>query len=341
MEQSLAADKSPSNPNSPLPSRTNKAFYKFGAKRQKQDFTPSESTDPLLLSYHKNYEGEALPGESEDVFEMQDDKKKKKKSFLRKVSKLGRAQSNPADKARSSDSDDKVQAFTTDSFSKIGTWLCKPSSASRAAAKSMDDLSAIPETNTNNNNTTGHLPPQNISHTKVWGYNKKLKEKKSQASLQVDQPQVIKSAPSTPEKRRKKHPSMPNFSVTNQPKLIVNQGAAIVESDQGVVPECTIKRRSSNATKQNFQERHRSFDQNDLKILTAIRAANSSIVRANSLNYGDKSNPYAARYRQQYPITSPLGSQPSFFSSSTIDSQDSLNAVSQYTSHGLLIMVSY
>jgi len=335
LEQSLAlstTDKSPSNPNSPMPSRTNKVFQKFGIKRQKQDSSPSESTDPLLLSYNKSYEGEAPLGESEDAFEMQDDKKKKKRSFLRKVSKFGRAQSNPADKARSSDSDDKVQAFTTDSFNTIDAWpYNKPSSASRTAAKSMDDLSAIPETNTNNNNTARHLPSQNISHTRsLWGFNKKLKEKKSEASLQVDQSQVIiKSAPSTPEKHRKKHSSMPSFNGTARTKLAINPDATIVESNQVAIPECTTKRRSSDATKHNLQERHRSFDQDDLKVINSIRAANSNVARASSLNYGDKPNHYAAQYKQQYPIVSPLGSQPSFFSSSTIDSQDSLNAVSQ------------
>ena len=341
MEQSLniVNNKIPSNPNSPMTSRANKPFYKFGARRQKHDASSSESTDPLLLSYNKSHEGEALPGEIEDVFEtMQDDKKKKhkKRSFLRKVSKLGRMQSNPADsKSRSSDSDaDKIQtSFTTENLSQAASWPYKPSSGSRTAAKSMDDLSAIPETNTNNNNTTECSPPLHTSPHKLWGFGKKLKEKKLQATLQAGEPQaIIKSAPSTPEKHRKKHSSMPSFNVTGQTKVTINPSATITESDQGVVPECTVKRRLSDATK---QERHRSLDQNDMKILNASvpavnRPKNSNVVRASSLNYGDKPNPYAARYRPQpqYPTTSPLGSQPSFLSSSTMDSQDSLNAVS-------------
>ena len=338
MEQSLniVNNKIPSNPNSPMTSRANKPFYKFGARRQKHDVSSSESTDPLLLSYNKSHEREALPGESEDVFEtMQDDKKKKhkKRSFLRKVSKLGRATSNPADsKSRSSDSDDKIQtSYTTENLYQAGSWPYKPSSGSRTAAKSMDDLSAIPETNTNNNNTTECSPPLHTSPQKSWIFSKKLKEKKL-TTLQADQPQaVIKSAPSTPEKHRKKHSSMPSFVVTGQTKGAVNPSVTIVESDQGVVPEYNVKRRLSDATK---QERHRSLDQNDVKILNAnlpvvVRSKNSNVVRASSLNYGDKPNAYAARYRpQQYPTTSPLGSQPSFLSSSTMDSQDSLNAVS-------------
>lgn len=335
MEQSLTVsvvDKSPSNPNSPMLSRTNKPFYKFSPRRQKHDGSTSESAEPLLVSYNKSHEGEAPPGEGEDIFEIiQDDKKKKhkKRSFLRKVSKLGRVQSNPADsKARSSDSDDKVQGFSNENISHGNTWLYKPSSGSRAAAKSMDDLSAIPETNTNNNNTTERSPARTTSPQKLWGFNKKKK-----AALQVDETQaVIKSAPSTPEKQRKKHSSMPSFNVNGQTKAAVNPAVTIAESDLGVVPEHAVKRRLSDATK---QERHRSLDQNDMKTLAAHLPAamhvNSNIVRASSLTYGDKPNPYAARYRQQqHSIISPLGSQPSFLSSSTMDSQDSLNDVSSY-----------
>lgn len=332
MEQSLTVsvtDKSPSNPNSPMLSRPNKSFYKFNVRRQKSTVSSSESADPLLLSYNKNHDEDAPPGESEDVFNvMQDDKKKgkpKKRNFLRKVSKLGRGQSNPADcKGRSSDSDDKVQGFTNETHG--NAWPYKPSSGSRTAAKSMDDLSAIPETNTNNNNTTQPSPLQTTSPQKLWGLNRKKK-----ATLQADQPHVvIKSAPSTPEKHRKKHSSLPSFNVNGQTKLVVNPSATIVECDTGDVPERTVKRRLSDATK---QERHRSLDQNEMTTLVASLPAatctNSNIVRASSLTYGDKPNPYAARYRQQHPITSPLGSQPSFLSSSTMDSQDSLNDVSQ------------
>lgn len=218
MERNLTgggvADKVPSNPSSPMLTRTHKAFYKFGARRHKHESAPSESTDPLLLSY-KTCEGEALPEEGEDVvFDiMQDDKKKKhkKKNFLRKVGKLGRVQSNPIDsKGRSSDSDDKVQTSSNDS---IGSWPYKNTSP-RTAAKSMDDLSAIPETNTNNNNTTEHSPPVSTSPHKMWGLGKKSKEKKKlQAALRADQAQVVvKSAPSTPEKHCKKHSPMPNFN---------------------------------------------------------------------------------------------------------------------------------
>lgn len=349
MEQSLTPgviDKSPSNPNSPMLSR-NKGFHKFGAKRHKRESSASESTDPLLLSYNKNYEGEAPPGEGDDIFEtMQDDKKKKqkKRSFLRKVSKLGRIQSNPGDsKARSSDSDDKVQAFATDSFSNAVALGYKTSSTSRAAARSMDDLSAIPETNTNNNNTTGYSPSHSISPPKSRGL-KKLKEKKSQTSLQVDQSQVIvKSAPSTPEKLRKKHSSMPNFTVPTQTKVTITPAATIEESDdQGAIPECTVKRRTLDPVK---QERHRSLDQNDLQKLvsnvTATIHAKTNVVRASSLNYGDKPNTYTARYRQQHPTTSPLGSQPSFLSSSTMDSQDSLNGVCKLVSLMYLALKLY
>ena len=342
MESSLniANNKIPSNPNSPMATRANKPFYKFGARRQKNDASSSESADPLLLSYNKTHEGESHPGEGEDVFETtQDDKKKKhkKRSFLRKVSKLGRMQSNPVDnKSRSSDSDaDKIQtSYTTENLSQAASWPYKLSSGPRTAAKSMDDLSAIPETNTNNNNTTECSPPLHPSPQKLWGLGKKLKEKKLQAALQADQSQVIiKSAPSTPEKHRKKHSSMPSFNVTDQTKTTISTSATITENDQGVIPECAVKRRLSDATK---QERHRSLDQNDMKTLNATnisaanRPKNSDVVRASSLNYGDKPHQYAARYRpqQQHLITSPLGSQPTFLSSSTMDSQDSLNAVS-------------
>ena len=338
IEQSLSLpdNKLPSNPNSPLANRANKAFYKLVPRRQKNDPSSSESTDPLLLSYNKSYEGEAIPGESEDVFEtMQVDKKKKpkKKSFLKKVSKLGRAQSNPVDcKTRSSDSDDKIQtSLTTENLSLAATWPNKPSSGSRTAAKSMDDLSSIPETNTNNNNTTECSPPLHSSPYKLWGFGKKLKEKKSQVTLQTEPEVVIKSAPSTPEKHRKKHSSMPSFNMTGHKKGTVNTSATIVESDHGAVPEHHVKRRLSDATK---QERHRSLDQNEMKVLNAtvsgVTQINPNVVRASSLNYGDKPNHYAVRYRpQQCSTTSPLGSQPSFLSSSTMDSQDSLNAVSQ------------
>ena len=342
MESSLnvVSNKIPSNPNSPMTSRA-KPFYKFGARRQKNDASSSESADPLLLSYSKSHEGEARPGESEDVFEaMQDDKKKKhkKRSFLRKVSKLGRMQSNPPDnKSRSSDSDaDKIQtSYTTENLSQAASWPYKLSSGPRTAAKSMDDLSAIPETNTNNNNTTECSPPLHTSPHKLWGFGKKLKEKKLQATIQADQSQaIIKSAPSTPEKHRKKHSSMPSFNVTGHTKVTISTSETITESDQGVIPECTVKRRLSDATKQELHRR--SLDQNDMKILNATnvpavnRSKNSNVVRASSLNYGDKPNAYAARYRpqQQYLVTSPLGSQPTFLSSSTMDSQDSLNAVS-------------
>lgn len=340
MEHTLAVgitDKSPSNPNSPVLNRANKTFYKFGAKRHKHESSQSESTDPLLLSYKSN-DGEALPEEGQDIFDITQDgkKKKKKKSFLKKVSKLGRTQSNPVEnRARSSDSDDKVQPFTTDNSSNLGIWGSSyiKLSPSRTAAKSMDDLSAIPESNTNNNNITEHPPPQSNPSARVWGF-RKLKEKKSHTSLHVEEPQVIiKSAPSTPEKQRKKHASMPNFNANAHPKRVVNQSITIAENDQGVIPECTVKRRSSDAAKhQQYQERHRSLGQEDLKVLVSNASgtvrASSNVVRASSLTYGDKPNPYAARYRQ-HSATSPLGSQPSFLSSSTIDSQDSLNIVCQ------------
>ena len=333
MEQSLTVsvgDKLPSNPNSPRPGRTTKPFYKFGARRQKHESSTPESNDPLLVSYNKNYKGEAPPGEGEDVFDVtQDDKKKKpkKRNFLRKVSKLGRAQSNPVDsRTRSSDSDDKVQGFTNEGFNHAVSWPYK-SSESRVAARSMDDLSAIPETNTNNNNITERSPPRTTSPQKSWGFGRKKK-----AALQVDQPHVvIKSAPSTPEKHRKKHSSLPSFEAASQTKLNARPTAIVVESDLGVVPEHTVKRRLTGATK---QERHRSLDQNDMKTLATqlpvALCANSNIVRTSSLTYGEK---HAARYRQQHAAASPLGSQPSFLSSSTMDSQDSLNDVSQYTAH--------
>ena len=330
MEQNLGVvnvvDKVPSNPNSPRLSRTSKAFYKFGARRQKHETSTSEASDPLLVSYNKSYEGEAPPGESEDVFDVtQDDKKKKhkKRNFLRKVSKLGRAQSNPIDsKARSSDSDDKVQGYSNEGYNHATAWPYK-SSESRAAARSMDDLSAIPETNTNNNNITERSPLRTTSPQKLWGFGKKKK-----AALQVDQPHVvIKSAPSTPEKHRKKHSSMPSFEVASQTKASPRPTAIVVESDLGVVPEHSVKRRLSDATK---QERHRSLDQNEMNSLAAhlptTIQANSNIVRTSSLTYGEK---LAAHYRQQHSTASPLGSQPSFLSSSTMDSQDSLNDVSK------------
>ena len=339
IEQSLSLpnNKMPSNPSSPIANRANKAFYKLVTRRQKNDPSSSESTDPLLLSYNKSYQGEALPGESEDVFEtMQGDKKKKpkKRSFLKKVSKLGRAQSNPIDcKTRSSDSDDKIQiSLTTENLSLAASWPNKPSSGSRTAAKSMDDLSSIPETNTNNNNTTECSPPLHGSPNKLWGFGKKLKEKKSQVTLQTEPKAVIKSAPSTPEKHRKKHSSMPSFNMTGQRKGAVNTSATIAECDQGGVLEHHVKRRLSDATK---QERHRSLDQNEMKALdttisSSITQTNPNVVRASSLNYGDKPNHYTVQYRpQQCTTTSPLGSQPSFLSSSTMDSQDSLNNVSQ------------
>jgi len=335
LEASGTLAKSPSNPNSPVTSRSMKFFQKIGARRQKHDTSAStESNDPLLLSYSKSYEEEAPPGESEDVFELlpDDKKKKKRKSLLRRHKPVtGRMQSNPGDKIKSSDSDDKIHVPTTNDFN---PWMNRVESSAmsqRVAARSLDDLSAIPETNTNNNNTTRSSSHQNTSPTKIGLVTKKLKGKKVTSSLQVDKENVlVKSAPSTPVKHRKKHYSFPSITGNaTQPKIVINADT-IAENDQPVV---TVKRRIKTGTKQLHHDRHRSYDPEELKAMASAMIAggkpSSDIVRASSLNYGDKSHPYVARYRQQYSASSPpIGSQHSFFSSSTMDSQESLNGVS-------------
>ena len=342
MEVSGTLAKSPSNPNSPVTSKSMKFFQKIGARRQKHD--TSESTDPLLLSYNKNHDEEAPPGECEDVFELlpDDKKKKKRKSLLRRNKPLaGRTQSNPgekiSEKIKSSDSDDKIHARTNDDFNPwVNRALSDEMYAQRAAARSLDDLSAIPETNTNNNNTTQSLSHQHTSPTKIWGVTKKFRGKKTTSSLQVNKENVIvKSAPSTPEKHRKKHYSFPSVTGnTTPPKIIINTGLqdTITEIEQPVV---TVKRRASSDTKHLHHNRHRSYDPEELQAMASHMIAagkpSSDIVRTSSLNYGDKPHPYSARYRQQYPTSSPpIGSQRNFFSSSTMDSQESLNGVRSF-----------
>jgi len=325
LEASGTVAKSPSNPNSPVASKSMKFFHKIAARRQKHDTSAStESSDPLLLSYSKSYDEEAPPGECEDVFELlpDDKKKKKRKSLLRKNK----------DKIKSPDSDDRIHAPTTDDFNPwVNRALSSEMSAQRVAARSLDDLSAIPETNTNNNNTSSH---QNTSPTKLWGVTKKLRGKKAASSLQVNKENVeVKSAPSTPEKHRKKHNSFPSVTGNSAyPKIIINAGLqdSIAETSQPVV---TVKRRATPGKKQLYQDRHRSYDPEELKAIASDMIAggkpSSDIVRASSLNYGDKPHRYVARYRQQYSASSPpIGSQHSFFSSSTMDSQESLNGVS-------------
>ena len=164
----------------------------------------------------------------------------------------------------------------------------------------------------------------------MWGVTKKFRGKKAASSLQVNKENVeVKSAPSTPEKHRKKHNSFP--SVTGNPKIIINAGLqdSIAKISQPVV---TVKRRATPGKKQLYQDRHRSYDPEELKAIASDMIAggkpSSDIVRASSLNYGDKPHRYIARYRQQYSASSPpIGSQHTF-SSSTMDSQDSLNGVS-------------
>jgi len=342
LEVSGTVAKSPSIPNSPVASKSIKFFQKIGAsRRQKHDTTASsESNDPLLLSYSKSYE-EAAPGESENVFELQPEKKKKRKSLLRrnKVS-TSRTPSTPAERIKSSDSDDKIHVpTTTDEFNNpwVSRALSNEMSAQRTAARSLDDLSAIPEINTNNNNTkqsTTSRSHHSTSPTKMWGVTKILKGKKANSSLQVNNENVlVKSAPSTPEKHRKKHYSFPSITGnTTQPKIVVNseQQDTIMEGDHPVV---TVKRRTS-GTRYLHHDRHRSYDPEELRIMASNLIAggkpNSDVVRTKSLNYGDKPRPYVARYKQQYPTSSPpIGSQKTFFSSSTMDSQESLNGVRQ------------